>query len=252
MADIVALSGGKDSTAMALALAELEPRDYDYVCTPTGNELPEMLEHWLKLGKILGKAIRPVTSGRSLAGLIRIQNCLPNFRMRWCTRMLKIEPFQRYVIDRLPCTVYVGIRADEVRDGADHDMPLLVRQRFPLTEWGWGIADVLGYLDRRGVTIPDRTDCADCFFQTLYEWWRLWKFHPDLYEQACVREDIIGSTYRSPTRDTWPAGLPQISYVLADGGFGCVTCANGGNGSLMSVDQEDHQWKIVGAQINLR
>ena len=31
LAHIVALSGGKDSTAMALRLAEAEPRDYTYV-----------------------------------------------------------------------------------------------------------------------------------------------------------------------------------------------------------------------------
>ena len=43
---VVALSGGKDSTAMALRLAEIEPQDYVYLCTPTGDELPEMEQHW--------------------------------------------------------------------------------------------------------------------------------------------------------------------------------------------------------------
>jgi tRNA(Ile)-lysidine synthase TilS/MesJ len=35
MRHIVALSGGKDSTAMALRLAEVEPLDYEFVITPT-------------------------------------------------------------------------------------------------------------------------------------------------------------------------------------------------------------------------
>ena len=43
---VVALSGGHDSTALALLLNEREPRPYNYVCTPTGDELPEMFEHW--------------------------------------------------------------------------------------------------------------------------------------------------------------------------------------------------------------
>ena len=39
MKHIIALSGGKDSTALALRLAEVEPREYEYVFTPTGDEL---------------------------------------------------------------------------------------------------------------------------------------------------------------------------------------------------------------------
>lgn len=46
MRHIVGISGGKDSVALALRLQEVEPREYDYLITPTGNELPEMFEHW--------------------------------------------------------------------------------------------------------------------------------------------------------------------------------------------------------------
>lgn len=44
--EISALSGGKDSTAMALAQAYFEPRKRRYAITPTGDELPEMVAHW--------------------------------------------------------------------------------------------------------------------------------------------------------------------------------------------------------------
>ena len=65
---IVALSGGKDSTAMALRLAEIEPRQYQFVCTPTGDELPEMVDHWLHLGGLLGSPLLPVTERSQPAG----------------------------------------------------------------------------------------------------------------------------------------------------------------------------------------
>lgn len=43
---VVALSGGHDSTAMAFLLREQNPdTPYNYVCTPTGNELPTMFDH---------------------------------------------------------------------------------------------------------------------------------------------------------------------------------------------------------------
>ena len=54
---IVALSGGKDSTAMALRLAEVEPRNYIYICTPTGDELPDMDRHWKNLECFLGQPL---------------------------------------------------------------------------------------------------------------------------------------------------------------------------------------------------
>lgn len=94
---VVALSGGKDSTAMALRLAEVEPDDYTYVCTPTGNEPDEMFAHWRLLGEMLGKRIIPIVHRSGLSGLIKEQNALPNWRQRWCTRMLKIEPYAEWL-----------------------------------------------------------------------------------------------------------------------------------------------------------
>ena len=202
---------------MAIWLAENEPRDYDYICTPTGNEPPAMIDHWLKLGKLLGKPIKPVTMGKSLTGLCEIQNCLPNFRMRWCTRMLKIVPFQRYIMEHLPCTLYVGIRADEVREGVDHDMELLVSTRYPLAEVGMDLQGVVAYLKCRGIEIPERTDCELCFFQTLWEWYVLWRDRPDSFWEGIRLEDLTGHTFRSEQRDSWPASLRQLGTLFALG-----------------------------------
>lgn len=55
-----------------------------------------------------------------------------------------------------------------------------------------------------------------------------------------------------PTYNHWPAELPQVSYVAKDGGFLCVVCANGGNGSEASTTSDNDQWRIVGAQVNER
>src|SRR3954470_20114117 len=182
---VVALSGGKDSTALAVLLSEREPRDYTYVCTPTGDELPEMFEHWRRLGERLGKPVVPVMAHTGLNGVIEEENCLPNNRMRFCTRSLKIEPYRRWLTKQAaqgPVVSYVGLRADEEgrAGGAYHDIAG-VTMRFPLREWGWGRAQVLSYLEQRGVSIPERTDCARCYHQRLGEWWRLWHGSPEIY-----------------------------------------------------------------------
>jgi 3'-phosphoadenosine 5'-phosphosulfate sulfotransferase (PAPS reductase)/FAD synthetase len=217
MNHIVALSGGKDSTAMALRLLEVEPRDYEWIITPTGNEPPEMIEHWLKLGRLLGKPLRPVSNGKSLGGLIRLQNALPNWRMRWCTRMLKIEPFQQYIWVHAPCVVYVGIRADETdREGVDYDN-LFIRRDYPLQRWNWELGDVLRYLECHDVQIPERTDCMACFFQTLYEWWVLWRTKPEAYAEAEQWEHMTGHTLRSEQRDSHPAALKDLRQEFESG-----------------------------------
>lgn len=214
---IVALSGGKDSTALALRLMEVEPRDYQFVCTPTGDELPEMIAHWKKLGDLLGKPILPVTAGQSLQGLIRKQTMLPNHRARWCTRMLKLEPYYRWLAEQRPAVSYVGLRADEgSRSGMDFPDANGITMRFPMKEWGWTEAHVWQYLEQRNITIPARTDCARCYHQTLGEWWRLWKLHPDLYADAVEQEEWVSAergetyTFRNPSRDNWPAGLRDL------------------------------------------
>lgn len=108
MNHVVALSGGKDSTAMALRLHELNPDiPYQYVITPTGNELPPMIDHWNHLAVLLGTKLTVVSSGFSLTGLIEKQLAIPNHRARWCTRILKIEPYQKYLLSNLPCITYV-------------------------------------------------------------------------------------------------------------------------------------------------
>lgn len=211
---VVALSGGKDSTAMALRLREAEPRDYVYVCTPTGNELPEMFAHWRKLGELLGRPILPVIGG-DLIGLIRQERMIPNFRARFCTRMLKIEPYAAWLMlmtkTHSRIVSYVGIRADEPeREAGDYTNVPGVEMVFPLRVWGWNLAHVLDYLRQREISIPVRTDCALCFWQRLPEWYALWRDHLEQWTQGEAIEAEMGHTFRSPSRDTWPAPMREM------------------------------------------
>lgn len=218
MRHIVGLSGGKDSTALALRLRETEPRDYEYICTPTGAELPEMIDWWKRLEEILGKPLIRIThKDRTLDDLIQIYGALPNNRQRWCTRQLKIEPTIAWCVRNAPVILYVGLRADEdEREGIYGD---LVTSDFPFRRWGWGINEVWSFLESKSLAscIPVRTDCYDCYDQKIREWWALWKYQPVLFEKACQHEDRTGHTFRSPTRDTWPASLRLMAIEFANG-----------------------------------
>ena len=214
--DIAALSGGNDSTAMVLRLAEVEPNpDRIYLYTPTGDEMPDMVAHLEALECRLGKPLlRP--PGPTLRETIDINRCLPSWRIRFCTRLVKLVPCEAWMnMNATGGTLSVGLRADEDERQGLYGVGFHVR--FPMREWGWGINDVRGYLRSVGVKVPTRTDCARCFFQRLPEWHRLWKEHPDIYADAVEDERRISEirgkpcTYRSPSRDTWPAGLADLA-----------------------------------------
>lgn len=215
--DVVGLSGGKDSTALAWALKLREPwRRYEYICNETGNELPEMHAHWAFLEKLLDAPIKRVRYHTDLVGAIEEQNMLPNVFRRWCTRILKIEPTIEY-FESLPddAVLHVGLRADEeMRRGLYGED---INVRFALREWGMDEAAVLKFLDDWGIEIPLRTDCGLCPYQRLGEWRDLYFKHPVIWLQGIELEDKFGKTIRSPGRDAWPADLRSLGEEFKRG-----------------------------------
>ena len=191
---IVGLSGGKDSTAMAFLLREWEPRKYTYLITPTGDELPEMIDHWKRLEDLLETPLTVVSSGQTLSEGISSEKCLPNHRIRWCTRKLKIEPCLAFMKQHPGSTLYVGLRADEPERKGIYSSDVICR--FPLREWGYGIREVVSDLRSRGIVIPERTDCARCYAQRKGEWEKLYWNRRAIWEDAKTQEATTGHTFR--------------------------------------------------------
>lgn len=230
MNHIVGLSGGKDSTAMALRLRELHPElPFKFICTPTGDEFDDMTAHWKKLEVLLDSKLirirRRHKDGRlmTLDTLIEEQSALPNWRQRWCTRILKIEPTIEYIRSHQPALLYVGLRSDEEEREGIYGSE--VQSVFPMRNgcctkhgpWNWTLAHVWSYLNQCEVTIPRRTDCAKCYYQRIAEWKYLWLHYPDKFSQAKDLEHQIGATFRSPTKDKWPASLAELEKLFEAG-----------------------------------
>jgi 3'-phosphoadenosine 5'-phosphosulfate sulfotransferase (PAPS reductase)/FAD synthetase len=186
---ILSLSGGKDSTALALYMRDRVPQ-MEYVFCDTGEELAETYDYLLKIEAQLGVKItklNPVRRFRHYLDLYR--GVLPDPRTRWCTRMLKLRPFEEYIGDD-PVYLYVGIRADEPgRTGYISTKPN-IKPRFPFVEDGVTHRDVLRLLNNSGLGLPEyytwrsRSGCYFCFFQQRREWIGLLEKHPNLYWKA--------------------------------------------------------------------
>jgi 3'-phosphoadenosine 5'-phosphosulfate sulfotransferase (PAPS reductase)/FAD synthetase len=111
---ILSLSGGKDSTALAIYMRDRIP-DLEYVFCDTEKELPETYEYLEKLEVYLGKPITYLKhDGRGFDELLLMRKgFLPSPQVRWCTELLKIRPYERYLGEDI-CNSYIGIRADEL------------------------------------------------------------------------------------------------------------------------------------------
>jgi len=187
---ILSLSGGKDSSALAVYLQD-KIEDIEYVFTDTRKELQETYEYLDKLEVFLGKEIhRLVYDGGDFDDLVNSRGgFLPSAHIRWCTEQLKIKPYEKYIGDD-HCYTYIGIRADETHrigyiSNKDNMTPV-----YPFIEDGIVKADVIRILEESGLGFPEyykwrsRSGCYFCFFQQKIEWVGLLENHPDLFEKA--------------------------------------------------------------------
>ncbi len=250
---IVSLSGGKDSTAMALYMREQYPEiPAEYIFCDTGAELPETYDYLSRLEALLGKKIIRLSAldllkvrskpGRSAFDMWLHEvygGFLPNPRARWCTRVLKIKPFEHYIGNDRAYS-YIGIRWDENREGYKSRKPPVLSEQpnivpvYPFKDDEMGFDDIQGILEDSGLGFPDyyrwrsRSGCFFCFYQQIGEWQGLRENHPELFEKSkSYEKEEDGKHY------TWVDGrsladLERISrrYPVqgVDEAAGCAIC----------------------------
>lgn len=219
---VLGISGGKDSAALAIYMRQNFPElDIDYFFTDTGKELPEVYEFLGRLEGFLGKPILRLNPDRNFDFWLKQYNYfLPSPQTRWCTKQLKIKPFEDWVrplVDAgVTVTSYVAIRSDEsYREGYNSKKENL-KVRLPFREEGIDKAGVIELLDSSGVGVPayyswrTRSGCTFCFYQQKIEWVRLLERYPEAFEEAKAYEKTA-LEHDSPF--TWSQGesLEELS-----------------------------------------
>lgn len=120
---VLGISGGKDSAALAIYMKQRYPNlNIEYYTADTGKELEETYQLIDSLENFLGKKIIRLKAyeGSNEAPfdhkLKSLMGFLPSPQNRWCTKHLKLDPFEKFVGND-PVISYVGIRGDEDREG---------------------------------------------------------------------------------------------------------------------------------------
>ena len=218
---ILGLSGGKDSSALAIYMSQHYPElNIEYFFTDTGHELPEVYQFLDKLESSLNIKIARLKP--EIGEYVEKRNeahgedsskqttsfkywhkqnnyFLPSIMARWCTINMKIKPFEKWIADSISqgstVTSYVAIRADENREGYKPTNEN-IKVRFPFAEDGIDKQGVINLLEKSGVGLPDyykwrsRSGCTFCFYQQKIEWVRLKEHHPDKYDEAKSYEKL--------------------------------------------------------------
>ena len=214
---VLGISGGRDSAALAVFVRQTRPElDVDYFFTDTGKELPEVYEFLGRLEGFLGKPIARLNPRRNFDFWLREYNhFLPSAQTRWCTRQLKLAPFEQWIRPMLVAgdkvTTYVAIRADEEYREGYTSKHVNLTVSLPFRESGVDKRGVLDILDSSGVGLPkyydwrSRSGCTFCFFQQKIEWVKLRERHPDAFEEAKSYEK---SALEHGSPFTWTKGEP--------------------------------------------
>lgn len=197
---VLGLSGGRDSAALAVHMSQTRPDlELEYFFTDTGKELDEVYEFLGKLEGFLGRPITYLNPDRGFDfWLEEYKTFLPSPKTRWCTRQLKIRPFEKWLWPSLDAgdriVSYVAIRSDEdYREGYASTHPNL-SVRLPFREEGIDKPAVNEILEAAGVGLPkyyawrSRSGCFFCFYQQKIEWVRLKERHPERFEEAKAYE----------------------------------------------------------------
>lgn len=200
---LLGLSGGKDSSALAIYIRDKYPEIHEkmeYFFSDTGVELPETTEFIDKLEDYLCKPIvrllpdgfttHPSDEDGIFGYYLKLhKNYLPSPQQRWCTINLKLIPFEKFVGND-EAVSYIGIRADEPDRVGYISNKANIKTRMPFREDGLDKDDVFKILESSGIGRPkyydwrSRSGCYFCFFQRKEEWIGLKDNHPELFERA--------------------------------------------------------------------
>jgi 3'-phosphoadenosine 5'-phosphosulfate sulfotransferase (PAPS reductase)/FAD synthetase len=215
MKRFIAFSGGVESTTMCL----LYGKGATAVFTDTGSEHAEMYKRLDFVEKVLTeihggdfKVIRLRASVTAkgekvdtLTGYVDRMMFFPSGGDRYCTRLFKIAPLDKFLKSQGECELLIGLNADETDREGNHGLMANVKYSYPLQEDGYTRQDCIDLLTKNGLepnfpAYMRRGGCIFCPFKSKKEYAAMVHLAPQEIDLVRVLEekaqDVRGKYYR--------------------------------------------------------
>lgn len=192
----VGISGGKDSTALAIGLPDSYP-----VFTDTGWEFPEMYAHIDKFEQVTGRHVTRIKPKETLPEYIKRSKFLPGHGARFCTRMFKIDTMNKWMkrfTEYYTVILAIGLRADEKEDdrvGNLTEMSNLII-KYPFRDAGIKREGVIRLCLKYNL-LPQypaymmRGGCVGCFYKRKSEVKAMAQLCPKVLDELQELEELV-------------------------------------------------------------
>jgi len=205
-ANIAMISGGKDSTAMAIKMVEEGWPVDEWVFCDTGKEFPAMYDHLDKLENYLGITLTRLKAEQSFEYYMHDHvmtkgkrkgekgYAWPDNGNRWCTYVLKQRVTSQYLKQFENVREYHGIALDEAHRAEKNEGK---RVDYPLLLWGMTEPECLQMCYEHGFNWDGlyeefkRVSCYCCPLSSMAELNTLFVHYPELWQK--MKEMDVGS-----------------------------------------------------------
>jgi len=202
MINIISFGAGQNSTAMIIKMYNDEIQIDEIIYSEVGNEMPEtymFLKEFKKWCKTKGLLFTEV---KSKLGTIRdyyeTKKIIPYRMFRHCTHKFKVIPINKYIRDKYglktEINMFMGIASDEKHRRDKIRGRKQFTFKFPLVEWDIDRQGCIDIIKKEGLSVPVKSGCYFCPFQSKSSWKDLYKKHQELYEDS-IKFEKNGKAY---------------------------------------------------------
>jgi hypothetical protein len=195
MKKIVLFGAGQDSTGMIIEMINRNIKIDEVIFADTGTEQPETYDfieefkHYLKKHRIKFTIVKSKLG--NLYDYYFSKKVIPFRLYRHCTDKFKIVPINKYLKEKYKKGAYIrlfGIACDE-KERANKILSHNKDVDFPLLEFGFNRKDCIETIKKAKLSVPVKSGCYVCPFQSKRVWRELLEKHPELFEKARILEE---------------------------------------------------------------